>query len=231
MKPRSIFLIRHGESMGNVDKTIYRTVPDWKVPLTDHGITQAKNAGFQLSHRLIIKDFMILRSSRLYNPAYCPLYIYSSPWYRARQTADNIKKSICKILNTENILIKEDPRIREQEWGNFQEKHLFKKIKKERYKYGSFFYRMPHGESGADVYDRVTTFIDTLHRDFKKEYFPDNMCIVTHGLTLKIFLMRWFHWTVEDFEKYDTPENCCIIRMALTDNKYKLIDNLPFKND
>lgn len=80
MKPKYIFLIRHGESMGNVDKTIYRTVPDWKVPLTDRGIFQAKDAGSKLSQRLIIKDFLIYHSSRLFDPTYCPLYIYSSPY-------------------------------------------------------------------------------------------------------------------------------------------------------
>lgn len=225
MKPHFIFIIRHGESMGNVDKNIYKTVPDWKVPLTDQGIKQAKEAGYKLSQQIFIKNY------KLFHPSYYPLQIYSSPWYRARQTAENIKLSICETLKIGNIIIREDPRIREQEWGNFQEEHLVKKIKDERYRYGSFFYRMPHGESGADVYDRVTTFIDTLHRDFKKENFPDNMCIVTHGLTLKIFLMRWFHWTIEEFEKYDTPENCHFIRMNLHDNKYQLINNLPLRND
>lgn len=33
-----------------------------------------------------------------------------------------------------------------------------KREKLERLRYGRFFYRFPHGESGADVYDRMTVF-------------------------------------------------------------------------
>ncbi|CAE7844733.1 unnamed protein product [Symbiodinium microadriaticum] len=31
--------------------------------------------------------------------------------------------------------------------------------------------------------------------------------VVTHGLTLRLFLMRWFHFTVEEFEISRNPPN------------------------
>ena len=34
-----------------------------------------------------------------------------------------------------------------------------------------------------------------------------NLVLVTHGLALRIFLMRWFHWTVEEFEEVYNPDN------------------------
>ena len=37
--------------------------------------------------------------------------------------------------------------------------------KAERLRFGRFFYRFPNGESGADVYDRMTIFEDHLIRD------------------------------------------------------------------
>ena len=37
----------------------------------------------------------------------------------------------------------------------------------ERREFGSFYYRFPEGESGADVYDRVTDFLGSLNREFK----------------------------------------------------------------
>lgn len=40
----------------------------------------------------------------------------------------------------------EDPRIREQEWGNFQEPSQMDAIMVERRKIGAFFYRFPTGE-------------------------------------------------------------------------------------
>ena len=87
---------------------------------------------------------------------------------------------------------------------------------------------MPDGESGADVYDRVTTFIGSLHRDFEKEIFPLAIAIVSHGLTIKAFLMRWFKWSVEDFDLIKTPENCSLIKMVINHetHKYTLITTL-----
>ena len=39
------------------------------------------------------------------------------------------------------------------------------------------------------------------------------MLIVTHGMTLRLFLMRWFHWSVEEFEALRNPGNCQIVVM------------------
>lgn len=47
--PRRIILIRHGESLGNVDYTSYASIPDWKIPLTRRGERQAAHAGKELS--------------------------------------------------------------------------------------------------------------------------------------------------------------------------------------
>jgi type I restriction-modification system DNA methylase subunit len=36
-RPFRIFLVRHGESLGNVDETAYQRMPDAKIPLTQRG--------------------------------------------------------------------------------------------------------------------------------------------------------------------------------------------------
>jgi len=48
-----------------------------------------------------------------------------------------------------------EPRLREQDFGNFQDSERMEKIYGERQKFGRFFYRFPDGEAGTDVYDRV----------------------------------------------------------------------------
>lgn len=35
-----------------------------------------------------------------------------------------------------------------------------------------------------------------------------NLVIVSHGVTMRVFLMRWFKWTVEQFENLRNPKNC-----------------------
>jgi len=56
--------------------------------------------------------------------------------------------------------------------------------------------------------------------------------IVTHGLTLRLFLMRWFHWTVEEFENLRNPRNCQIVVMQKRANdRYELMSKLATRND
>lgn len=50
------------------------------------------------------------------------------------------------------------------DFGNFQDAEGKQKEKAERLRFGRFFYRFPNGESGADVYDRMTIFEDHLIR-------------------------------------------------------------------
>ena len=52
MKPDKIFLVRHGESIGNVDKSIYAHTPDWKIPLTDNGLEQAELTSEKIYQKL-----------------------------------------------------------------------------------------------------------------------------------------------------------------------------------
>ncbi|CAD7696217.1 unnamed protein product [Ostreobium quekettii] len=70
--------------------------------------------------------------------------------------------------------------------------------------------RFPNGESGADVYDRITIFEDHLIRDINAGRWSQdntNLVLVTHGLSLRIILMRWFHWTVDQFLTVYNPPN------------------------
>lgn len=40
-----------------------------------------------------------------------------------------------------------------------------------------------------------------------------NLVIVSHGLTLRVFLMRWYKWTVEQFEGLHNFRNAQILVM------------------
>ena len=211
MKPNRIILIRHGESEGNLDKDKYRTVPDYALNLTPRGIEQAQAAGHE------IKSILGEES----------LYVYHSPYFRTRQTFQYLQESFAENV----IKVVEDPRIREMDWGHLRHPDENDEIIKRRDEYSTFYYRLPDGESGADVFDRVSTFLETMFRDFKKPDYPQNTLIVTHGLTLRLFLMRWFHWTVEEFETLLNPHNCQIVVMQQRpDGKYELVTQLKTRS-
>ncbi len=212
MRPNRILLIRHGESEGNIDKSQYQFVPDYALVLTPKGIVQAQQAGRE------IKEIIGSES----------LYVYLSPYFRTRQTFQHLKTGL--EANISKII--EDPRIRELDWGHLRHPDDNEEIIKQRDDFSTFYYRIPDGESGADVYDRVTTFLETLYRDFNKPDYPQNTLIVTHGLTLRLFLMRWFHWTVEEFENLRNPRNCQIVVMRKrSDEKYELTTKLARRDN
>ncbi len=212
MKPKRIILIRHGESQGNAERSSYETIPDYQICLTDKGREQAFTAGNKIKE--------IVGSENV--------YVYVSPFYRTRQTYVQIRKSLA-----DNIVKSiEDPRLREMDWGHLRPYDENEEIKRERSEFGIFYYRIPDGESGADVYDRISTFLETMHRDFAKPDYPENSLIITHGLLLRLFLMRWFHLSVEEFENLKNPKNCQIVVMEKqSDSSFKLVSELERKKD
>lgn len=91
--------------------------------------------------------------------------------------------------------------------------------KAERRTFGRFFFRFPNGEAGLDVYNRVSSFLATLSRDLHQ--FHDagadlsnlNILIVTHGLTLRLLLMRYFQLSVDEFEQSWNSQNAKLVVM------------------
>jgi len=61
---------------------------------------------------------------------------------------------------------------------------------------------------------KTAGFMESLWRDIdmnRLHHAPAddlNLIIVTHGLTSRVFLMKWFKWTVEQFENLNNPRNC-----------------------
>lgn len=239
MRPDKIILVRHGESMGNVDKQVYLETPDYAVRLTEQGKEQALILGERLRVLMDSLDaahnekpkyyqFHDTATGKILTPSQRGAMVYGSPYFRTRETYKQFRKSIAIHKYYE------DPRLREQEWGtrtqeNFDELQRLRQahIEQTRDAYGTFYYRFEGGESVADVYDRASSFLDTLWRDFEKDDYP-SMCIInTHGMFVRAFLMRFLHLTVEEFEVLKNPKNASMTVLSLVGGKYKLDEPLP----
>lgn len=217
-RPQRIILIRHGQSEGNVDKNVYAKKPDFAVNLNETGRLQALEAGKKLR--------AITGNQRV--------WFYRSPFYRTRQTYNEIIKSYQNVddlpEDPEDLPLTrmfEDPRLREQEHTPrvLTGESDRASVEKERDDYGHFYYRFEGGESCADVFDRISDFMSTLFRDFEKWDFPQNAVIVSHGMTNRLFLMRLLKYTVEEFEFLRNPHNCgfyVLEREAAVNGKFKL---------
>lgn len=207
MKPKRIILVRHGESYANVDKHIFAHTPDYAIELTQTGCRQAREAG------KVLKQLVGEES----------LYFYVSPFWRTRSTFENMAASFPRT----QFRYSEEPRLREQEWGYLRCNEDFDKVFRERKEYGVFYYRFPGGEAASDVYDRVNDLLGSMHRDFSKPEFPENCVLVTHSLAIRLFVMRWFHLTVEEFERMASPGNCELVVMEKQGEHYELITPIP----
>jgi len=130
-----------------------------------------------------------------------------SPYVRTRETFNAIAKA---WPDPSRLKWAEDPRLREQDFGNFQDVAQMQNCKEESRRFGPFYYRMPNGESPADVFDRLSTFFESMYRfwDRHQDRLETlNHVLVCHGVTIAVFLMRMFKYSVDDFHKYENFAN------------------------
>ncbi|KAG9455252.1 hypothetical protein H6P81_008156 [Aristolochia fimbriata] len=217
-RPRRIILVRHGQSQGNVDESLYTRVPDPEIELTEKGWRQAEESGRRIRDMIEADNVDDWR-----------VYFYVSPYKRTLQTL----RGLGKAFGRDRIVgVREEPRLREQDFGNFQDREKMRIEKNIRLRYGRFFYRFPDGESAADVYDRITGFRETLRADIDIGRFQPpgrrskdmNLIIVSHGLTLRVFLMRWYKWTVDQFESlYNMNNGGMIVMETGSGGRYSLL--------
>ncbi|XP_062230716.1 phosphoglycerate mutase-like protein AT74H [Phragmites australis] len=198
--PKRIILVRHGESQGNLDMSAYTTTPDYRIPLTTLGAEQARAAGRR------IRDVVASDAGASWK-----VYFYVSPYARTRAT---LREIVGAFPRDRVIGVREECRVREQDFGNFQVEERMRAVKQTRERFGRFFFRFPEGESAADVFDRVASFLESLWRDIDMGRLEQdascetNLVIVSHGLTSRVFLMKWFKWTVDQFERLNNFDNC-----------------------
>lgn len=199
--PDRIILLRHGESEGNINRSVYTTKGDALLELTPKGLQQAQATGARL--RELIKDDNV--------------FVCLSPFERTQQTLLGLFHGGFPEQQVAKVLI--SSQIREQEFGNFQSLGTVEAAKAEASVVGRFYYRRPNAESSADVYDRVSAFWDQLLSagndgllmSQKNEY--GTCLIVTHGLTVRLLMMKIFQWSVETFETVWNIGNCDYITL------------------
>jgi broad specificity phosphatase PhoE len=152
--PTVLWLVRHGESMGNLaDAEAHASgagrleldVRDPDVDLSDTGRAQARALGRHLAG---------LREDER------PTVVLSSPFTRARRTAELAVEEL-------GLPVRLDERLRERDFGAFDGmtgagiREQYPEEARRRQLLGKFYYRPPGGESWADVALRIRTVLAT----------------------------------------------------------------------
>lgn len=201
----NIYLIRHGESIGNVDNQLYTTIPDNQITLTTLGETQAKLAGTNLSIELLKQDSL-------------EILMYTSPWKRAQQTKDLIissliENNITSIKDVQSSLIHEKVYCH-----SYQDMSSYKFLQEEEHKeindFGIMWHKIDNKESYVEVKHRAEIFWNKLRLDYL--YNPiENIVIVSHGLFLRMLDAVITNKDVNDFDSLVSFDNCQIIHHSI----------------
>ena len=222
-RPKRIVLVRHGESEGNIDKTLYAREPDSLIGLTATGFEQGVACGRRLR-------------SLLGRRGTC--HFYYSPYMRTRQTL----RGILRAFRGRDVLISCEPRLRECDFGNFQDAPSMEAIFAERQRFGRFYFRFPNGEAVTDVFDRVHAFWQDkfmqqamqplVASGGRRRPWADDVVLVTHGLLMRTFCMSYFGWTPSEFEQVWNPSNGEMWLLERSrDGEYELAGRLDFEED
>lgn len=175
--PKNLFLVRHGQSEGNLVRHQFETTKDEsffsdefmglhesQYSLTELGISQAEKAGtFLRDNRFTSFDRMLVSNN-----------------VRAMQTVGHLD------IKAANWMI--DFNLRERDGGLFnaitpskRDSHYVDQ--KKFYNTQPFLYRPPQGESMADVCQRIKIVLDTLARECDGK----DVIIVCHGHVMRGF--------------------------------------------
>jgi 2,3-bisphosphoglycerate-dependent phosphoglycerate mutase len=158
--PARLWIVRHGQSAGNVARAeaaasgehlIDLEVRDVDVPLSELGHAQARALGHW---------FAALPEAER------PEVIISSPYVRARQTAEAVCGALPDACTLRGPIL--DERLREREFGILDRlttqgiRARFPDQAEHRALIGKFYHRPPGGESWADVILRLRSALDTV---------------------------------------------------------------------
>ena len=180
-----LILVRHGESEGNRDRTFTQSTD---VPLTPRGREQAQAAAQRIA------------------ACYAPARVVSSPYTRARQTAEIIAEVIGLAVECEAAL-------REQSFGIFAGQPYDALLSDAAYHEGPRWHWRPQGgESLIDVYERVVPAFERLALAGAGQ----DVVVVSHG---GVMLALCAHLT-GSWDDLNVTPNAGILFVEYSDGRY-----------
>jgi broad specificity phosphatase PhoE len=178
--PQEIWLVRHGQSAGNVARDAAEAAAglhidiaerDVDVPLSELGVRQSQ---------ALASWFAALPERHR------PNVVLHSPYRRAAETA----RIVIDRIEADSLLsVQVDERLREKEFGILDRltthgiAHKYPELYEQRQHVGKFYFRPPGGESWCDVILRLRSVLDTLTREHCRE----RVLIVGHQVIVNCF--------------------------------------------
>ena len=210
--PRTFWIVRHGQSAGNVARdaaeagglsAIDIAERDIDVPLSPLGREQSIALGHWFGEL---------------PPSRRPEVIMTSPYVRARETTRLLMESAG--LDRHKVRVRVDERLREKEFGILDRLTVlgiherYPELAAQRGHVGKFYFRPPGGESWCDVILRLRNVIDTITREYRGE----RVLIVAHQVSVSCF--RYLFEGLDEKQILDIDRAADIPNCSVTSYEY-----------
>jgi broad specificity phosphatase PhoE len=214
--PSKLWIVRHGESAGNVARDaahagglpdIELETRDVDVPLSARGEQQSRALG---------RWFAAMPADAR------PEVVFSSPYLRARATAKLIEQSSGFAVGASGVVV--DERLREKEFGildrltrlGIEQRHPDQAAA--RRLVGKFYYRPPAGESWCDVILRLRAVLDgiSLHCAGKRVLIVGHQVVV---LCMRYLLENMDEQAILAIDAEGDVANCAVTEYGVEADK------------
>jgi 2,3-bisphosphoglycerate-dependent phosphoglycerate mutase len=203
--PRQLWLVRHGQSAGNVARDRAEAAGLHDIELEQRDVDVPLSALGERQSDALGRWFGALPEDQQ------PTVVLSSPYVRAMQTATRLMPALeCCV----------DERLREKELGaldRLTHAGIVAKFPHEAEQYarlGKFYYRGPGGESWCDVVLRLRSVLDEL----RLQYADERVLIVAHQVTVLCFryvLERLSEAEILTIDRAKDVANCSVTAYEL----------------
>jgi len=203
--PQEIWLVRHGQSAGNVARDLAEASAGHRIDIADRDVDVPLSELGERQSQALGSWFASLP------PEQQPTVVLHSPYVRAAETANILMQR----LDRSRLVVESDERLREKEFGildrltTYGIAHHHPELYEQRQHVGKFYFRPPGGESWCDVILRLRSVIDTLNR----EYCRERVLIVAHQVTVNCFrylFERLDEKTILEFDRAGDVPNCSV---------------------
>jgi broad specificity phosphatase PhoE len=215
--PQQIWVVRHGQSAGNVAREAAEAASQFLIDIAERDVDVPLSALGERQAEALADWFCAMP------PEARPNVVLHSPYLRARETAMAV---IDKLGRDELLTVVADERLREKEFGIVDRltplgiADKYPELHEQRRHVGKFYFRPPGGESWCDVILRLRSVLDTITREYRGE----RVLIVGHQVIvncLRYLLERLDERGILDIDRAGDVPNCGVTGYAFDPNAGK----------
>ncbi|KQQ36321.1 phosphoglycerate mutase [Duganella sp. Leaf126] len=204
--PQTIWLVRHGQSAGNVARDAAEAAQQFLIDIADRDMDVPLSPLGECQASAMADWLLALPADQQ------PTVVLYSPYVRARATARAVIDRIGRDALVAAVM---DERLREKEFGILDRltplgiHDKYPELAEQRQHVGKFYFRPPGGESWCDVILRLRSALDTIVREYRGE----RVLIVGHQVIvncLRYLLERMDEETILAIDREADVPNCGI---------------------